>query len=87
MLEPSVLDHRRPQCQPGGHGLLHQMADGRFVGPVATHELLHDRFGQELIKRRLVGGGWADAVPRAVPPPGFVCALSRIRLHYSTTIV
>jgi hypothetical protein len=31
------------------------MADGRLVDPVATHQLLHDRFGQELIKRELVG--------------------------------
>jgi hypothetical protein len=45
----------RLQCQPGCRGLLDQAADGRFVGPVAPHELLHDGLGQELIERRLVG--------------------------------
>jgi hypothetical protein len=31
------------------------MADGRLVNSVATHQLLHDRLGQELIKHELVG--------------------------------
>jgi hypothetical protein len=44
-----------PRCRPDVRDLLQQMADGRFVRPVATHELLHDRLGQELIKPRLVG--------------------------------
>src|SRR5258708_1896943 len=77
----------RLQCQPGSRGLLHQMADGRFVGPVATHELLHDRLGQELIERRLVGrrlGGRRTQGCAAVRP---CLGSGRIRLHYSTTIV
>jgi hypothetical protein len=35
--------------------LLQQIADGRFIRPVALHEQLHDRFRQQLIKRRLTG--------------------------------
>ena len=48
-----------PRRRLRGRGLLHQPADGRFVRPVSKHEQLHDRFGQELIKRRL--GGSADS--------------------------
>jgi hypothetical protein len=36
-------------------GRLSQQAAGyRFVDPVAMHELLHDRLGEELIESRLV---------------------------------
>lgn len=60
--------------RPGGHGLQKQ-AGGRFVGMVATHKQLHDRFGQQLIKRWFVGGeagrrrawgcgaGWSGRAP------------------------
>jgi hypothetical protein len=77
----------RLQGPPGSRGLLHQMADGRFVGPVAAHELLHDGLGQELIERRLVGrrlGGRRAQGCAAVRP---FLGSGRIRLHYSTTIV
>jgi hypothetical protein len=33
------------------------MADGRFVRPVASNQLLHDWLGQELIEHRLIGVG------------------------------
>jgi hypothetical protein len=46
-----ILGSSRP---PGGRGLSQQIADGRFVYLVATHQLLHDRLGQELIKRRFI---------------------------------
>ena len=45
----------RLTCPDRGRGLSEQVADGRFVGLVASHKLLHDRLGQELIKRQLVG--------------------------------
>jgi hypothetical protein len=47
----------RQQYRPCDHDLLQQMADGRFVHVVATHELSHDRLGQKLIKCRLVERG------------------------------
>jgi hypothetical protein len=77
----------RLQCQPGSRGLSHELADGRFVGPVAPHELLHDGLGQELIERRLVGrrpGGRRTQGCAAVLP---CLGSGRICLHYSTTIV
>jgi hypothetical protein len=43
------------QWRASRRGLAQQMTDGRFVRQVASHQLLYDRLGQELIKRRLGG--------------------------------
>jgi len=45
------------RCRPGYRRLLQQLPGGRLLYPVAMHDLSHDRFGEELIKRRLVGWG------------------------------
>jgi hypothetical protein len=58
------------RSQPRGRGLLQQMADGRFLRPVPTHEQLHDRFGQDLIKRRLIASAESRRLARAAVPSG-----------------
>jgi hypothetical protein len=50
--------------------MLQQIADCRFVCPVAIHEQLHDRFGQELIKRRLIGSAESRRHVGAALPSG-----------------
>src|SRR5258708_28327540 len=47
---------RRLPCRASSRGLSQQMADGRFVCLVASHQLLHNWLGEELIECRL--GGW-----------------------------
>jgi hypothetical protein len=43
----------RRQSWASRRGLSQQMADGGFIRPVASHQLLHDRLGQKLINCRL----------------------------------